>query len=210
VRAFSVAGTPGPRSPAHARGPTAWACGDCLVNTDQAVTGSACREWGLRPRTRSTRPAATEVFVEAHSERALSCDGGHLRAQAPFAVRWLVSCLVGVDEVTTANPSRSPASVGRRTRVTPSRYRSRPGTPVFENNSSQSKRRLCAGTPLPARHQAAKGGGTKQRYSVSSQRAKRRHTGSASNGPQICAPIGSPSFDRPSGTAVAGRPHRLV
>jgi hypothetical protein len=71
VRAFSVAGTPGPRSPAHARGPTAWDCGGCLVITDQAGTGSACREWGLRPRTRSTRPATTAVFAPAHSERSL-------------------------------------------------------------------------------------------------------------------------------------------
>jgi len=60
------------------------------------------------------------------------------------------------------------------------------------------------------RPQAANGGGWKPRYSASSHRAKRRHTGSASTGPQICAPIGSPSFDRPSGTAVAGKPHRLV
>jgi hypothetical protein len=74
------------------------------------------------------------------SDIALCCD---LRAQAPFAVRWLVSCLVGVDEVTTANTSRSLASVGRRTRVTPSRYRSRLGTPAFENNRGPSNRQLC-------------------------------------------------------------------
>jgi hypothetical protein len=48
-----------------------------------------------------------------------------------------VTRLVGVDKVTTANTSRSPASVGRRTRVTPARYRSRLGTPAYENKRLQ-------------------------------------------------------------------------
>ena len=67
-----------------------------------------------------------------------------------------------------------------------------------------------AGEQAAQRLSRAIGGGSKPRYSVSSQRAKRRHTGSANTGPAIWAPIGSPPCDNPSGTAVAGRPHRLV
>ena len=50
-----------------------------------------------------------------------------------------MACLVGVDEVAPANRSRSPASVGRRTRVTPARYRSRLGTPACAVNRSNGK-----------------------------------------------------------------------
>jgi len=65
------------------------------------------------------------AFGAEHRERSLYCGGGHPRAQAPFAVRWLLTCLIGVDEATVVHRSQSPASVGRRTRVTPARYSSR-------------------------------------------------------------------------------------
>jgi len=54
---------------------------------------------------------------------------------------------------------------------------------------------------------SAIGGATKPRYSVSSQRARRRLTGSANGAAMSCAPMGSPSGDWPIGTAVEGRPH---
>ena len=54
------------------RGPTTSVCSACLVTTDQAVTESAYRERGLRPRTRTTRPA-TARGGRPRAQRAVDC-----------------------------------------------------------------------------------------------------------------------------------------
>jgi hypothetical protein len=46
------------------------------------------------------------------------------RAQAPFAARWLVTRLAGVDEVMARDQKPVARDVGRRTRVPPARCRS--------------------------------------------------------------------------------------
>jgi hypothetical protein len=57
-----------------------------------------------------------------------------LRAQALFALRWLLPRLVGAEEVTLADHGARPR-VGRRTQVPPARYCSRARTPALALSS---------------------------------------------------------------------------
>jgi hypothetical protein len=54
------------------------------------------------------------------------------RAQAPFAVRWLVTGLAGVDEAMARDQQPASRDVRRRTRVPPARCRSGAGIEVFK------------------------------------------------------------------------------
>ncbi len=131
---------------------------------------------------RHRRPAAAEGFVQAHSERLLSFDGGR-RARAGA----LHGTLAGGDEVMAAETSRWPASVGRRTQVTPSCSRSRLCTPAgqcdvatealdpqgFNGGSASAICGRCRQTGQRCRGPAASPGGAHGAFVVS--RAARVH-----------------------------------
>lgn len=110
------------------RGPPTSVRDRCLVLTDQAGTGSAHRERGLRPRTRTPHPATARCVRPRAQRAAGAVRRWYPRAQAPFAVRWLVTRLAGVDEVMLRGQKSVARDVGRRTRVPPARCRSGIGT----------------------------------------------------------------------------------
>ena len=106
------------------RGPAISVRADCLVLTDQAGTEPAYRERGLRPRTRTPRPATIAGMPPSAQRAPLAVRRWCPRAQAPFAVRWLVTRLAGVDEDAGRDQKPVARDVGRRTRVPPARCRS--------------------------------------------------------------------------------------
>jgi hypothetical protein len=110
-----------------------------VLTASQATRRQAGREWGLRPHARAARPLGSEVperratgerFCGWCATAPVAVRWWQLRAQAPFADRLSAGCLV-VDQAAVGDaPPRSPASVGRRTRATPARCRSRDRAPV--------------------------------------------------------------------------------
>jgi hypothetical protein len=67
--AFSVAVSPGMRSPPHARGGRLRFFSSTIVTTSQASHRQACREWGLRPHARTGCPLGIEVPASPFAEQ---------------------------------------------------------------------------------------------------------------------------------------------
>ncbi len=101
------------------RGPTTSVRASHLVLTNQAGTEPAYRERGLRPQTRTPRPATARCVRPSAQRAVVAARWWYPRAQAPFAVRWLVACLAGVDEAMARAQKLVARDVGRRTRVPP-------------------------------------------------------------------------------------------
>jgi len=149
VPAFSVAGTPGRRSPAHARGPAALVRQRCLVSTDQADTGSACREWGQAPANPKHPPChhrgvprrgqPTLVVVRWWRLRALSPIRGTLAGGKPG--RWRRG--------SGGIPQPFAREVRRRTQVTPARYYSPRENAGLRNSKRHRERLQCAANGRP-------------------------------------------------------------